>query len=174
MPAGGHHDLILEISDQALPDRPPDPDAAWEATDTAWAAAVPDLHNCLEPRDARRSYAVLRGLTSASGGMVAAATTSLPERAEAGRNYDYRYVWIRDQCYAGQAAAAAGAPTLLDDAVRFVTARILDHGTRPETRLHHPGRGGAGPADPGPARIPRREEPDRELGQPAVPARRVR
>ena len=60
--------------------------------------------------------------------MVAAATTSLPERAEAGRNYDYRYVWIRDQCYAGQAAAAAGAPTLLDDAVRFVTARILDHG----------------------------------------------
>ena len=33
--------------------------------------------------------------------MVAAATISLPERAEAGRNYDYRYVWIRDQCYAG-------------------------------------------------------------------------
>ena len=128
VPAGGHHDLILEISDQALPDRPPDPDAAWEATDTAWAAVVPELPGCLEPRDARRSYAVLRGLTSASGGMVAAATTSLPERADAGRNYDYRYVWIRDQCYAGQAAATAGAPTLLDDAVRFVTARLLDHG----------------------------------------------
>jgi GH15 family glucan-1,4-alpha-glucosidase len=128
VPAGGHHDLILEISDQALPDEPPDPDATWNATDTAWAAAVPGLDNCLEPRDARRSYAVLRGLTSASGGMVAAATTSLPERAEAGRNYDFRYVWIRDQCYAGQAAAAAGAPTLLDDAVRFVSARILDHG----------------------------------------------
>ncbi|WP_434099493.1 glycoside hydrolase family 15 protein [Streptomyces sviceus] len=29
--------------------------------------------------------------------MVAAATTSLPERAEEGRNYDYRYVWIRDR-----------------------------------------------------------------------------
>ena len=48
--------------------------------------------------------------------MVAAATTSLPERAEAGRNYDYRYVWIRDQCYAGQAVAAAGPHPLLDDA----------------------------------------------------------
>lgn len=128
VPAGGHHDLILEISDQALPDRPPDPGAVWEATETAWQAAVPDLVNCLEPKDARRSYVVLRGLTSASGGMVAAATTSLPERAEAGRNYDYRYVWIRDQCYAGQAAATAGAPPLLDDAVRFVSARILDHG----------------------------------------------
>ncbi len=128
VPAGGHHDLVLEISDQVLPDQPPDPDDAWEATDTAWAAAVPDLTNCLEPSDARRSYAVLRALTSASGGMVAAATTSMPERAEAGRNYDYRYVWIRDQCYAGQAAAAAGAPGLLDDAVRFVSGQILDHG----------------------------------------------
>ena len=45
------------------------------------------------------------GLTSASGGMVAAATMSLPERARQGRNYDYRYAWIRDQCIAGQAFA---------------------------------------------------------------------
>ena len=35
VPAGGHHDLVLEISDQVLPDEPPDPDAAWEATETA-------------------------------------------------------------------------------------------------------------------------------------------
>jgi GH15 family glucan-1,4-alpha-glucosidase len=60
--------------------------------------------------------------------MVAAATTSLPERAEAGRNYDYRYVWIRDQCLAAHGVAASGAHGLLDDAVRFVTARLLEHG----------------------------------------------
>jgi GH15 family glucan-1,4-alpha-glucosidase len=71
---------------------------------------------------------VLRGLTSAGGGMVAAATTSLPERAGAGRNYDYRYVWIRDQSYTGQAIAAAGPYPLLDDAVRFVTQRLLADG----------------------------------------------
>ncbi len=60
--------------------------------------------------------------------MVAAATTSLPERAEAGRNYDYRYVWIRDQCYAGIAVAAAGAYPLLDAAVSFVAARLIEDG----------------------------------------------
>jgi GH15 family glucan-1,4-alpha-glucosidase len=73
---------------------------------------------------------VLRGLTTRGGGMVAAATTSLPERAEEGRNYDYRYVWIRDQSFAGQAAAAAGVPGLLDDAVRFVTERLHEDGPR--------------------------------------------
>jgi GH15 family glucan-1,4-alpha-glucosidase len=42
---------------------------------------------------------------------------SLPERAEAGANYDYRYAWIRDQAYAGQAAAVTGAvPLPLEEA----------------------------------------------------------
>ena len=130
VPAGKHHDLVLEISDQPLPQQPVHPDIAWRVTETSWHEQVPPLDNCLTPRDTRHSYAVLRGLTSRSGGMVAAATTSLPERADAGRNYDYRYVWIRDQCYAGQAIAAAGAHPLLDDAVRYVSARLLEHGAR--------------------------------------------
>ncbi|PZS04651.1 MAG: glycoside hydrolase, partial [Pseudonocardiales bacterium] len=130
VPVGAHHDLVLEVSDQRLPDSPPDADAAWRATETAWQDGVPLLERTIAPTDTRHTYAVLRGLTSASGGMVAAATTSLPERAEAGRNYDYRYVWIRDQSYAGQAAAAAGAWPLVDDAVRFTAARLLEHGER--------------------------------------------
>src|SRR5581483_7022548 len=89
---------------------------------------TPPLDHCLSPAESRHTYAVMRGLTSGSGGMVAAATTSLPERAEAGRNYDYRYVWIRDQCYAGHAFAAIGHPPLLAEAVSFVTARILTDG----------------------------------------------
>jgi GH15 family glucan-1,4-alpha-glucosidase len=60
--------------------------------------------------------------------MVAAATTSLPERAKAGRNYYYRYVWIRDQCYAGHAVAADAPHPLLDDAVRFVAERLIEDG----------------------------------------------
>ena len=123
-PAGASLDLVLELSDRPLERELPDAGAAWEATEAAWAQDIPRLDGVTAKRDARHAYAVLRGLTSSCGGMVAAATTSLPERAEEGRNYDYRYAWIRDQCYAGHAAAAAGAYPLLDQAVDFVSDRL--------------------------------------------------
>ncbi|MER6127791.1 glycoside hydrolase family 15 protein [Streptomyces sp. NPDC001795] len=126
---GEHHDLVLECSASPLPRTPPSAEQAWSATEEAWREAVPGLHRTTATRDARHAYAVLRGLTSHGGGMVAAATTSLPDRAAAGRHHDYRYVWIRDQSHAGQAAAAAGAPELLDTAVRFVSERLLADGT---------------------------------------------
>jgi hypothetical protein len=125
---GQQHDLVLEITPRPFDEPPPSPRALWEATETGWRECLPRFETSLAPRDTRHSYAVLRGLTSHRGGMVAAATMSLPERAEQGRNYDYRYVWIRDQCFAGQAVAADGPHPLLDDAVRFVADRILADG----------------------------------------------
>jgi GH15 family glucan-1,4-alpha-glucosidase len=44
-----------------------------------------------------RSMLMLRALThERTGGIVAAATTSLPESFGGNRNWDYRYVWLRD------------------------------------------------------------------------------
>ncbi|WP_419196406.1 glycoside hydrolase family 15 protein [Actinacidiphila glaucinigra] len=126
---GNCHDLVLELSEEQLAEKP-EASHAWNATVSAWRREVPTLENNLAPGDSRHAYTVLRGLTSSTGGMVGAATTSLPERAEAGRNYDYRYVWLRDQCYAGQAVAASGPHQLLDDAVRFVSARLHQDGPR--------------------------------------------
>lgn len=59
----------------------------------------------------RRSLLVVRGLTyRTNGSLVAAATTSLPEVVGQSRQWDYRFVWVRDGAYGAEALLLAGDP----------------------------------------------------------------
>lgn len=75
-----------------------DVDRALEET-VAWWQDWADRSDPPSPYDqpVRRSLLVLRALTDEdTGGISAAATTSLPESDGGERNWDYRYVWLRD------------------------------------------------------------------------------
>jgi pentatricopeptide repeat protein len=49
-----------------------------------------------------------------TGAIVAAMTTSIPEHADSGRNWDYRYCWIRDAYYTVEALNRLGALDVLE------------------------------------------------------------
>jgi GH15 family glucan-1,4-alpha-glucosidase len=56
-----------------------------------------------------RSLITLKALTyGPTGGMVAAPTTSLPERIGGTRNWDYRYTWLRDATFVLYCLLASG------------------------------------------------------------------
>ncbi len=55
-----------------------------------------------------------------TGAIVAALTTSIPEHANSGRNWDYRYCWVRDAYYVVQALNRLGAVDILENFLSFL------------------------------------------------------
>jgi GH15 family glucan-1,4-alpha-glucosidase len=79
----------------------------------------------------RHSLAVIIACTDRdTGAVIASPTTSLPEVVGGGRQFDYRYSWLRDSSVAITAASLMGNEELADEYVRFLTAlgpeRILE------------------------------------------------
>jgi GH15 family glucan-1,4-alpha-glucosidase len=63
-----------------------------------WSDRCPDVGPWSQA--VKRSLITLKALTYApTGGIVAAVTTSLPERLGGVRNWDYRYCWLRDATF---------------------------------------------------------------------------
>jgi GH15 family glucan-1,4-alpha-glucosidase len=96
-----------------------DPGRALDGTE-AWWRSWADQGNLVEGAwagPAQRSLITLKALTYApTGGIVAAPTTSLPERLGGVRNWDYRFCWLRDATFTLYALVESG---YLDEARAF-------------------------------------------------------
>jgi GH15 family glucan-1,4-alpha-glucosidase len=80
-----------------------------------------------------------------TGGIVAAATTSIPEAPDSGRNWDYRLCWLRDAYFVVHALNRLGATRTLEGYSAYITNIVAASDARPlqpvyrislESRLH--------------------------------------
>ncbi len=103
--------FVLTHSPSHLP--PPKPVDAFQAhsdTENFWRNWISGCrYDGPWAEEVRRSLVLLKALTYApTGGIVAAATASLPEQIGGPRNWDYRYCWLRDATFTLQALLGAG------------------------------------------------------------------
>jgi GH15 family glucan-1,4-alpha-glucosidase len=89
---------------------PPPADQALDETDTAWRSwSGRCTYRGSYRSEVQRSLLTLKALSYyPTGGIVAAPTTSLPERPGGSRNWDYRYCWLRDATFTLLALMHAG------------------------------------------------------------------
>ena len=93
-----------------------------EETTRYWMEWVRTLALPLEWQEAVIRAAITLKLCAyeETGAIVAALTTSIPEHADSGRNWDYRYCWVRDAYYVVQALNRLGAVDILENFLGFL------------------------------------------------------
>jgi GH15 family glucan-1,4-alpha-glucosidase len=109
--AGQQFPFVLTwFASHEAPPRPTDARFALHETELWWQEWAAQCTFDGEWRDAvLRSLITLKALTyQPTGGIVAAATTSMPEDLGGTRNWDYRYCWLRDATLTLEALMRAG------------------------------------------------------------------
>ena len=71
-----------------------------------------------------------------TGAVVAALTTSLPEAADSGRNWDYRFCWLRDSYFVVQALNRLGATTTMQRYLGYIMNIVADAEGQPLQPLY--------------------------------------
>lgn len=90
----------------------------------SWVSKIPNLGQYDEVL--KRSALTLKLLADrSSGGVIAAPTTSLPEEVGGVRNWDYRYVWLRDATFVVDAFYQVGHPEEGQKFVQWMLERAL-------------------------------------------------
>ena len=93
-----------------------------DMTVSYWRDWVRQLTVPLEWQEAVIRAAVTLKLSSfeETGAIVAAMTTSIPEIADSGRNWDYRYCWLRDAFFVVRALNRLGAASFMENYLRYL------------------------------------------------------
>ncbi|MDH7795874.1 MULTISPECIES: glycoside hydrolase family 15 protein [unclassified Beijerinckia] len=65
-----------------------------------------------------------------TGAIVAALTTSIPEAPSSGRNWDYRYCWVRDAYFVIQALNRLGTTRTMETYIGYITDIVDDENSR--------------------------------------------
>ena len=128
-------------------------------TRTYWEAWVRGLAIPFEWQEAVIRAAITLKLCTFddTGAVIAAMTTSIPEAPDSGRNWDYRYCWLRDSYFTVQALNSLGATKTMEAYLRYMLNVTFDGRRQSAAGLQPDRRGGPDRADGGKSlkRLPR-------------------
>ncbi|GAA1936106.1 glycoside hydrolase family 15 protein [Microbacterium aoyamense] len=137
--AGSRHMLVV-VATHDEPVHLPDPAIVDEGIDRTirnWRAWSREFS--YEGRwsdDVQRSALALKLLIfSPTGAIAAAATSSLPESPRGGKNWDYRFAWVRDLAYTAHALVRFGLREETHAAISWLLRTIRENG--PELHIFY-------------------------------------